>query len=266
MKRIPEVDPRGALDPQPAFTTTTELDGLIRAGMKKEALALVRRLLNEPSVATPTFAEAAMAILSLVGRADRWRAQMESAYERMPKRQRRAARFWLLSIRHGCLDHEAVLRLLPRRFTGKFASLELAWALEAAFATNNEPLLRALAPRLPRVLRRASHPTAKSQLWLGLARCCLLEGRWDHAIAAAKLAQEDTCSLPQAVSILVALHVARALGAVNLGLERIQEYRKNFNPEAELVSPGVQDVLLDAAAKEFGRLQRRLDSVAPKLG
>ena len=87
----------------------------------------------------------------------------------------------------------------------------------------------------------------------------------DRAIAAAKLAQEHAISLPQAVNILVAIHVARALGAVNLGLKRIQEFRKNFIPQVELTIPGVQDVFLDGAAEEFGRLQRSLDSVAPKL-
>jgi hypothetical protein len=63
--KTPEFNPRRSLARRPTFTTTSELDGLVAAGMKKEALGLARRLLKAPIVPAPSFAGAAHAILTL---------------------------------------------------------------------------------------------------------------------------------------------------------------------------------------------------------
>ena len=83
---------------------------------------------------------------------------MESAYERVPETSARACAVLDHVVSNECHDHEGVLRLLPKRFTGEFALLELIWALEAAFGTNDEALMRNWPQRLPRAIDQAELP------------------------------------------------------------------------------------------------------------
>jgi hypothetical protein len=59
---------------------------------------------------------------------------VERSYERLPLGGRSRSRFWLLSFRYFCDDFQGVLLLLPKRFAGQFAIVELLFALEAAFS------------------------------------------------------------------------------------------------------------------------------------
>ena len=61
--------------------------------MKKEALGLARRLLKARTIAAPTFAQALNAIFTLADSVKPWKSLVESAYERLPKRQRGSVRF-----------------------------------------------------------------------------------------------------------------------------------------------------------------------------
>jgi hypothetical protein len=197
MKRIPEFNPRWAPGRRPAFTTTTELDGLVRAGMKRDALALARCLLKAPTVAAPTFGDALSAILTLADSVKPWKPLVEAAYERVPKRQRGSVRFWLMAIRESCHDYEGILQLAPKRFAGDYALLELLWAMGASFETNNKELIRKFAVRLPRAMDQAENPDTQAMLCLCLAEVCAREGAWDDTIATAEAAQECPAFLPE---------------------------------------------------------------------
>jgi hypothetical protein len=264
MKRTPEFDPRWTKHRQPAFTSRSELDGLVGAGMKKEALALARRLLKDPALTAPSFADAVNAILTFADSVKPWKPLVESAYERVPARKRGSVRFWIMSVRDACHDYEGVLRLVPKRFTGEFALQELIWAMGATFETNNKELMRKLAVRLPRVIDQAEDPATQAVLCVCLAEFCAREGAWDDTIAAAEAAQECSGFLQSAVGAIVQIHVARALKAVQYGFQKIEALSKEFDPEIELTIPGNEKAMLDDAAKEFRRLEKILERIVPK--
>ena len=232
--------------------------------MKKEALALARRLLKAPTVTGPVLADAANAILTLADKVKPWKSLIESAYQRVPKQKRGSVRFWIMAIRDACNDHAGVLQLAPKRFTGEYALLELLWVIVATFETNNKDLMRRFAVRLPLAIHQAKHPVTQAMLCRCLAEFCAREGEWDDAIAVAESAQENPCFLQPAVGTLVEIHVARALRAVERGFQYIEAFRKDFDPETELVITGVEKDILDDAAKEFRRLQKMLGRVVPK--
>jgi hypothetical protein len=264
MKKTPEFNPRWARDRQPAFDTSTELDGLVGAGMKKEALALARRLLKAPIIVASEFAVAVHAILILADRVKPWKRLVEAAYERLPKRKRGSVRYWIMSARDACHDYEGVLRLVPKRFTGEFALEELIWAMEATFETNNEELMRKLAVRLPPLIDHAKEPATQAVLCLCYAEFTARQGVWETTIAAAGVAQDCSGFLQSAVRITVEIHVARALQEVEWGLKKIEAFKQKFDPEVELTIPGNEKAMLDEAAKEFRRLQKILERIVPK--
>lgn len=263
---MPKFNPRWALDRMPPPAAASELDGYVGAGMKKEALRLVRRLLKAPTVAAPTFAEAVHAILILADKVKLWKALVESAYARIPKRKRGLVRFWIMSVRNVCDDAEGVLQLIPKRFTGKWALLELIWAVEATFATGRDELMNTLASRLLRIVDKAQDPPTQALLSLCLAELFARWGAWawDDAIGMANEAQECSAFLQRAVGTTVDIHVARALKAVRWGFIKIKLLRRQFDPEVELTIPGNESAMLDDAAKKFERLQKMLERILPK--
>jgi hypothetical protein len=232
--------------------------------MKKEALALARRLLKAPVVAAPEFADAVEAILILADSVKSWKPLIEAGYERVPKRQHGSVRFWLMAVRDTCHDHAGVLRLAPDRFTGKFALREAVWAMKAAFALGSDRLIRFLGARLPRLISRVDDPLTHAQLLLCLSEFYAREGKWAEAIAAAEPVQECSTLLRNAVGAIVEIRAARALRVVQQGFQRIEAFSKKFDPHVELTVPGNEKALLDAAAKEFRRLQKILERIVPK--
>ena len=264
MKSDPEFDPQRALDSQAAFTTTAELDGLISAGMKKEALALSRRFLKARTIAPSAFARAVRAILVFADDVRLWKRLVESAYERVPRHQRASARFWMMSICIACFDNAGVLRLVPKRFTGERASQELLWAMQATFETGRKELMRKFARRLPGFICRVDDPQTLALLLLCLSEFSAREGNWAGAITAAEPAQECSTFLQSAVTAIVEIHAARALRVVQQGFQRIEAFSKKFDPQVELTVPGNEKALLDDAAKELRRLQKMLERIVPE--
>jgi len=62
-----------------------------------------------------------------------------------------------------------VLELAPKRFTGKFALLEVIYCMEAAFDTGDMMLMRRVGRQLPRFISQAEDETVRTQLLACLA-------------------------------------------------------------------------------------------------
>ena len=72
-------------------------------------------------------------------------AQLQQRPPTLPRGQPPLAgsvRFWMMSVRESCHDYEGILKLVPKRFTGEFALLDLICAMGATFETNNKELMR----------------------------------------------------------------------------------------------------------------------------
>ena len=85
-------------------------------------------------------------------------------------------------------------------------------------------------------------------------RHCLAEyharkGHWDKAAKFWEIVTSNETLSQNAVIGIVELHVASALGAIQHGFRLIQEFNKNFDPEAESSGP--------AMTRRFSRTRRR---------
>ena len=232
--------------------------------MKKEALALARRLLKAPIVAAPQFADGVHAVLILADNVKSWKPLIEAAYERVPKRKRGSVRFWFMSVRDVCHDHAGVLRLVSGRFAGESALLELICAMEATFKTGTKELMSKLARRLPRLAHQVDDPVTNARMWLCLSEVSAREGNWDGSIKAADLARRCETLHREAVFAIVEIHVARALLEVRRGLDEVEEFITHYDPQTELMVPGNDRAVQDQAAKEFRRLQKILERIVPE--
>src|ERR1017187_7162869 len=108
-----------------------ELKGCVKLGMTREAVKLARRALRRPDIRAATFNDALDAILIQADKLKPWTRLVEDAYVRLPKCNRKAVRFMLVSFRHSIHDHEGVLQLLPRHFSGESALCELSFGMDA---------------------------------------------------------------------------------------------------------------------------------------
>ena len=68
---------------------SNELDGLVGLGMKKDALALARRILKTKSASADEFGNALNAILTHADKCKPWAPVVGATYERLPKRAQR---------------------------------------------------------------------------------------------------------------------------------------------------------------------------------
>jgi hypothetical protein len=240
------------------------MDGLIKLGMKSEALRLARLSLRQNAITPQAFSEAMNAIQTLADKIKPWAKLVESAYERLPKRKRPAVRFWVMAFRNCSRDHEGVLRLMPNRLAGEFASEELVYLLESAFELGKSELIVKLAKQLPRAIREADSQVLQSQLLLCLAEYLVRKGKCAESIAVLEAVQADATFHRNAVTGIVEIHAVRAWLALRLGFQRIGQFNRNFDPETELTVPGNDKAVQEQAAKEFRRLQKTLEKILPE--
>ena len=210
------------------------------------------------------FNDALNAILTLADKLKPWTPLVESAYERLPRHDRPSARFFIMSFRSVRHDHEGVLQLIPKRFTGEFAPVELAYVLEATFELGRTELMEKLAKRLPRAVSEAENPTMQSHLLLCLAEFLARKGKWDETIAVLETVQSSKIFNRNAVTGIVEVHVVRALLALQHGCRVNDEFNRKSDPEMEITLPRNDQALLAQAANEFQRLRKLLEKIVPE--
>jgi hypothetical protein len=106
MRRSPEDEPSRAIPNRELAPSTSEIEGLIELGMKDEALRRARLNLRQNPITAKALGEALDAILTLADRPKPWANLVESAYERLPKRERPAVRCLVMSLRNACRNYE----------------------------------------------------------------------------------------------------------------------------------------------------------------
>jgi len=129
------------------------------------------RMLEAKNIDVTEFDALLNGILTYSEKREEWQILLESAYQRLAKPCRPRTRFLMMAYRNAVSDHVGVLRLMPQRFCGKFALIEMAYAVESALAPRDLKLAAVLAGRLPRAIRDAAQPSMKAHLRGLLAQC-----------------------------------------------------------------------------------------------
>lgn len=240
------------------------MEGLISLGMKTDALKLARRYLRDSPINARLFNGALNAIMTLADKTKPWVKTVETAYDRLPKREQPAVRWLMMAFRSACRDHAGVLGLVPKRFTREFTLEELQCAMEAALELNDKKLMDKLVGHLPRYAKTPNAPLTQFQSSLCFAEYLARKGRWDDALVLLQDVQGNEILSQNAVYGIVELHVARALVVLRQGFELIEKFQQNFDPVAEMIVPGNDKAIQEDAARKFRRLQKTLEKIVPK--
>jgi hypothetical protein len=131
-------------------TLLSEIEGYTALGMKSEALALCRRALQLKRRNGRLLCAVVDSVQRLAVQRRRWMPALEAAFARLNARDQRQVRFSLLFLEAELKRSAQVLRLAPRMYRGGLGWLELALVAEAALATREWQLLRAISGKLQR--------------------------------------------------------------------------------------------------------------------
>ena len=133
-----------------APTLLSEIEGYSELGMKMEAMALCRRALQLRRLDGELFCTVVGSVQRLAVQKRRWMPAIEAAFARLNARDQRRARFSLLFLEAELKRSAQVLRLAPRTYRGGLAWLELVLVAEAAIATREWQVLKAISGKLER--------------------------------------------------------------------------------------------------------------------
>ena len=249
---------------KPEPTITSELEGLVGMGMEKDALKLARQILETESIKASDFKCAVNAILILGDDVKSWRPLVESAFEHLSPREKRAATHVLIYVRGVCYDHEAVLKAMPKRMSTSDGGMSLHYVLEAMLHLGKIEESRPLAKWAVNVIDFSDNDMVRVLLMSSVAEFCARTGWWEKALDFWKKVREHETLHRNAVEGIVEIHCARALRAIERGFEYVERYKMKLDPELETMLPGNNKSVQKSAAKEFLRLQKILERIVPK--
>ena len=135
-------------------TLLSEIEGYSELGMKTEAMALCRRALQLKRLDGELFCTVVGSVQRLAVQKRRWMPAIEAAFARLNARDQRQARFSLLFLEAELKRSAQVLRLAPRTYRGGLAWLELVLVAEAALATREWQILKAISWKLERATEK----------------------------------------------------------------------------------------------------------------
>ena len=238
-----------------------EISGYADIGMKNDALRLVRKALEQRRIQPEEFSTAIRTI-GILSDFKRWKSKLEAAYNRQSRKFKRNVRPYMLEMYASLGEWETALRFLSIR--------KPAWASDMFFAV--EVLLEldkledasVLAIRCAKALPHATSRFEQSLLFDALGSFFTRTHSWDHALKAWQDAPLDQPFRRDALSGIVKIHVARALEAVEIGLQRLAELKENPDTETELCLPDNDLALTNQAEKELLKFKRGIDKLLPE--
>ena len=121
-----------------------------------------------------------------------------------------------------------------------------------------------LAKKLARGARDCGQLVMQAMLLNELAEYLVPTGDSNLALDIWKLIQYGPLQTRQSVIGIMEVHAACALQAIRHGLQLIDKFKGNLDPEMETTVPGNEKGRFEEAQEMFGRLERLLEKLLPK--
>jgi hypothetical protein len=238
-----------------------EWAGLSGLGMKREALTKARRALKSHDMTSNDFNNALNVILTHADKCKPWTPVVETAYARLQKRDKKAVRRWMLYFYCCSRNHEAASKFIPHRFSGEFDIAELAFTCETWLELKRMDEMDKLAKRLSLAFKVAEHPSMLPHLTGYLGEYYARKGLWNKAVKLWESVQLDKIHCQSAVESIVEIHVAGALLAIKRGLELVDKFNREFDPQMETTLPGNDKKIQQHTEKKFRKLKKILEKI-----
>ena len=241
-----------------------ELEGYQQLGMEAEVLALCRKWLVENHFDGTIFFAVLHAILAHADRLSSWRQLIDSAYQRLPRSCRRESRCLMLSYFCCISDYETAETFLPRRFTGHIILEELSYGLDIMLALNRLREASHLAAKCLHAISQSLDPVVCGLLELSLANYFARIHDWVKSITLYEKLLHNEFYVESAALELIELHSARALLAIQTGLDSISCLKKAVVTDLELELPGNAQARWQEANAKLQKKRKLLTRTLPK--
>ena len=237
-----------------------ELSGSRDLGMKRDALHLIRIVLRKRCISPDEFREAVRTI-GVFSDFRKWKAQLETAYNRQSRKFKRKARPYMVEIYGSLGAWETALQFLSVRKPS--SASEIFFGMAILLELDKIQDAKVLATRCRRALSSAT-PAEQSLLLDTLARFFERTHEWDRAIAIWQQMPPDQPFRRDALSGIVKIHLARAFEAIERGLRLLMKVKEQQNSEASLCRSAQDlEITLDAG-KELLKFKRGIEKLLPK--
>jgi len=228
--------------------------------MKKEALRAVHTVLAKRRIRPEEFAEAHRAI-GVFSDFEKWKPTLESAYNRQSRRFKQKVRPYMVELYGSLGEWETALQFLSVQEPS--SATEMYFGMEALLELDNLQDAKTLAIG-SKAFESATDTFEQSLLLTALARYYSRIRRWYDATNAWEHMPLEQPFRRDALSGIVKIHLARALRAIDRGLQALSELKENPDRENQLSLPGNDLALTARAEKELLKFKRGIEKLLPE--
>lgn len=243
-----------------------EMQGFLDLGMRRECLALARRVLRRRRLDANAFTEALQAVLIHAHDVRRWVPQIESAHDRLSRHGRVRARLWMFRM-YSSIEHwSSAESHLPAHVNWP---VDLLFMMHTLLNLRQDSSAAQLYRRCLRIWRHQRIPADQiagrelemSALIEAIASYLAQAGRWDEAEKWWKKGAVIRPLAARAWEGLLMLNVVRALVAVKCGLAVAADQDWLDADGIAIMLPGIAK----ACTKEEGNRLRLLETKLAKI-
>jgi uncharacterized protein HemY len=249
---------RDRMNVQP-LALAAEISGYCDIGMKREALRLTRRVLENRRISSEEFGEAVRTI-GILSDFEKWKPELEAAYNRQSRKFKRKTRPLMVEMYGSMGEWETATQFLSVRKPSSAG--EVFFGMEALLELNKLEDAKKLATLCRRALSFVTDRFEQSLLLDALARFFARTHQWDQAIAAWQYAPLNEPFRRDALSGIVKIHLGRAFEAIDNGLKALAELKRN--PERSLCLPENDLGLTCDAERELLKFKRGIERLLPE--
>jgi hypothetical protein len=232
-----------------------ELDGFVDLG-SREINKLVRQILTHPRVSGAALWYAVRAI-GTMDSPRRWRRDVEAAFARLSKREKRRAREAMLNYYSLISDFESALPFCAVRDLRNPS--ELMFAMDVYLHLNRLSDAKKVERKCLNAIDRADDPFDTSCIAEALASFYARTRNWQRALEVWTIAPRDQPLARNAAVGRAEVFIAGAIDALNEELNTVTALKKNPPSELAISLPGIENTLIGDTEKDLLRLKRGLE-------
>ncbi len=240
------------------------LSGYCELGMKRDAMKVASQILAKPRIAPVEFSEVIRALGMMASQAELQdcKVLVQAAYERQPLKTKKAMGGEMLRYYYSLKDWVNALRFLSAH---ELKNAENAvFAMDLLLETKRMKEAKRFARQCEKWLQVRLSRFEAGVVMEALASYSAQVGEWDKALHFWGHAPLEEPFRHNALSGIVAIHLARALEAVQTGLHALDDLKKSPDMENAISLPGNDEAMTRDAEKELLWFKRRIEKLLPE--
>ena len=235
-----------------------EINAYTDMGMHTEAAVLAEKILSSEHLDAAAFSSAMESILLGQAEPEKFKDQVQAAYNRLHKDDQQRVRSEMLGYYFTLHDFKSALPFVYNQTR----PADLLFAMEACLKNDRFDMAEKLFADGKDLLTKVQNDFERSMVLTAMAVYCQAAGRLDEAEQFwFRCAEFDEPPLRDALGGLIRIQAVRAWKYLQQGFARIEQFKKNICPDTDLKLPGNHDQLLAEAQKELEAYREALAKI-----